>query len=108
MDCSFTKQRNEIVLLIAWDGNIALEGCTDCCMQWFMNVNDKQCADPGPINASIHQDLTAGSLSVQFDTRRPSTITGICRGTAGGGGLAAGTSLGIRLNPVLSTCTSIR
>ena len=53
-----------------------------------MNVNDEECADPGPIDGSIRQDLR---LSVQFDTRRPSTITGICRGTAGGGGLAAGT-----------------
>ena len=91
MECSFTKQRNDNVLKIAWDGNTALKRCTECCMRWFVNVNDEECADLGPIEASIHQDLTAGRLSVQFDARRPSTITGICRGTAGGRGLAAGT-----------------
>ena len=91
MECSFTKQRNDTVLKIAWDGNIALEGCTDCCMRWFVNINDEECADPGPIDASINQDPTAGRVSVQFDTRRPGTITGICRGIAGGRGLAAGT-----------------
>ena len=43
------------------------------------------------MQVSIKIDLTAGGLPVQFDTCRPSTITGICQGTAVGGGLAAGT-----------------
>ena len=55
-----------------------------------MNVNGEECADPGPIDGSIRQDLTADRFTVQFDTRRPSTITGICRGTGGGGGLEPG------------------
>ena len=89
MDCSFNKQRNDTVLKIAWDGNKALEGCTECCMRWFLTINDDECVDPGPIDASINQDLTSRP-PVQFDTRRPGTITGICRGTTDGERLAAG------------------
>ena len=85
MNCSFNKQRNDTVLRIAWDGNKALEGCTECCMQWFVTINDEECVDSGPVDASIHQDLTAGRLSVQFDTHWPGTITGICQGTTGWG-----------------------
>ena len=90
MECSFTKQSNDTVLKIAWDGNIALEGCADCCMRWFVTVNGEECKYPGPIDGSIRQDLTAGRFTVQFDARRPSTITGICRGTAGEGQLEPG------------------
>lgn len=82
MDCTFTKQRNDTVLKIAWDGNIAVEGCIDCCMRWFLTVNGEECTDPGPIDGSIRQDLSSGVFTSQFDTRRPVTIAGICRGTS--------------------------
>ena len=59
-------------------------------MRWFVTVNGEECKDPGHIDGSIRQDRTAGRFTVQFDARRPSTITGICRGTANGGGLEPG------------------
>ena len=83
MECTFTKQSNDTVLKVAWDGNIALEGCITCCMRWFITIDDEECADPGPIDAAIFQDLS-GPQSVQFDLRRPGTVAGICRGGEGG------------------------
>ncbi len=81
MDCTFTKQRNDTVLKISWDGNIALEGCLDCCMRWYITVNGEDCGNPGTLDAAIRQDLTDGGLSEQFDLRRPASVVGICRGT---------------------------
>lgn len=82
MNCTFTKQRTDTVLKIAWDGNIAVESCIDCCMRWFLTVNGEECTNPGPIDGSIRQDLSSGVFTSQFDTRRPVTIAGICRGTS--------------------------
>lgn len=55
MTCSITKQRNDTVLRIAWDGNMAVEGCSDCCMRWYITVDGVECGDPGPIDAAIRQ-----------------------------------------------------
>ena len=78
MDCTFTKKRNDTVLKISWEGNIALEGCKFCCMRWYITVDGEECGDPGTIDAAIHQDL--GPLTDQFDLRRPASVVGICRG----------------------------
>ena len=42
---------------VAWDGNIAVEGCSDCCMRWYISINGSECEDPGPIDAAIRADL---------------------------------------------------
>ena len=84
MECTFSKQSNDTVLKVTWEGNIAVEDCTTCCMRWFITIDDGECADPGPIDAVIWQDLSTGPLSVQFDLRRPGTVAGICRGNEGG------------------------
>ena len=49
---------------VTWDGNIAVENCSDCCMRWYITINDSECTDPGPIDAAIRQDLLeSGSKS---------------------------------------------
>ena len=70
---------------------MALEGCSDCCMRWYITINGEECVDPGPIDAAIRQDLAIGFLTVQFDLRRPGTVAGICRGTTEGNLMPSGT-----------------
>lgn len=84
MECTFSKQSNDTVLRVAWEGNVAVEDCTACCMRWFITINDEECADPGPVDAAIWQDLTTGPLAQPFDLRRPGTVAGICRGGEAG------------------------
>jgi hypothetical protein len=90
MNCSFTKRDNDSVVKVAWDGNIAVEGCTDCCMRWYITIDGAECGDPGPIDAAIRADLEE-SGTPQFDLRRPATISGICRGQSTEAIFSAGT-----------------
>lgn len=81
MECSLTKQLNGTVLRVTWDGNIALEGCTTCCMRWEVTIAGANCSDPGTIDAAITQDLS--DITTPVDIRRPATVMGICRGVEG-------------------------
>lgn len=73
--CSFSKQSEDSVLRVAWDGNIALDMCNECCMRWYLTVDGEECADPGPIEAALAQNLQGEA----YILRRPASIVGICR-----------------------------
>lgn len=83
MSCTFNKLKRDTVLKVSWDGNIAVENCSDCCMRWYITIDDQECTDPGPIDAAIRQDLLE-SGTAQFDLRRPATIAGVCRRSVSG------------------------
>lgn len=85
--CDFTKQSGDTVLRVAWDGNIALNDCNDCCMRWFLTLNGEECANPGPIDVVLSQSLTGNTF---YDLTRPASIVGICDGFGNSTMLAAG------------------
>ena len=86
MDCDFTKLNASTVLRVAWEGNIAVLGCFDCCMRWSILINGEECSDPGPIDVSLRQDLTDRNLDIPFDLYRPASVAGFCRGPTIGTG----------------------
>ena len=91
MSCSFTKQQDSTALKIAWDGNIAVPGCVDCCMRWFITIDGLECSDPGPIDAAIRQDISdLDSEDDYFDLHRPASVVGICRGNVVNATIPAG------------------
>lgn len=102
MECAFTKQNSDTVLKVSWDGNIALRGCMDCCMRWYITLNGEECEDPGTIDAAIRQDLTDGGLTEQFDLHRPASVVGVCRGTPSSPSLPSG---GYTIGLVAGECT---
>ena len=71
----------DTVLRVAWDGNIGVRDCADCCMRWFITINGEECTDPGPIDVAIRQDLTDINQDNWFDEYRPASIVGYCRNT---------------------------
>lgn len=75
--CSFSKRSADTALRVAWDGNIALSSCNDCCMRWFLTVNGEECSDPGPIDIALSQSLPGDA---SYDLTRPASIVGICNG----------------------------
>ena len=81
MTCSFTKQQLATVLRVAWDGNIGVVGCENCCMRWFITIDGEECSNPGPIDVAVRQDLSelGGDF---FDEYRPASVVGYCRGSA--------------------------
>ena len=81
MSCDFSKQSEESAIRVAWDGNIGLKGCDNCCMRWFLTFDGEECIDPGPIDVALHQDLSDINQASWFDEYRPASIVGFCRGT---------------------------
>lgn len=82
MNCSFNKLQSNSSIRVTWNGNLAVENCTRCCMRWYVTINGVECMAPGPVDAAIKQDLTAARLSVPFELHRPASISGICSGIA--------------------------
>ena len=104
MSCDFSKQLAESVLRVAWDGNIAVIGCDNCCMRWFITIDGQECTDPGPIDIALRQDLTDLDEEDWFDEYRPVSVVGYCRGSSGSGGFASGThTIGLSVGACLET-----
>lgn len=82
MTCNFTKQQSATVLRVAWDGNIGVVGCENCCMRWFITIDGKECSNPGPIDVAIRQDLSELGGNTLFEEYRPASVVGYCRGSA--------------------------
>lgn len=82
----FSKQSADTALRVAWDGNIALNDCGQCCMRWFLTIDGMECANPGAVDGALVQN-TFGATS---NLGRPASIVGICRGITGGEGLLLG------------------
>ena len=95
MTCHFAKQRVDSTLRVAWDGNIAVVGCDNCCMRWFITINGQECLDPGPIDIAIRQDLTDLDEDIRFDDYRPASVVGYCRGNEAGGFSAGSYTIGL-------------
>ena len=96
--CSFSKREEGSVLRVAWDGNIGVRGCSNCCMRWFITINGEECSDPGPIDVALRQDLTEINQANWFDEYRPASVVGYCRsipsGSLSAGGHVIGLSVG--------------
>eukprot|EP00731_Ephydatia_muelleri_P009476 Em0005g62a len=90
MNCSFDKIHSNSSIKVTWNGNLAVENCTMCCMRWYVTINGMECRNPGPVDAAIKQDLIGARLSVPFDLHSPASISGICKGTIPGGTLDTG------------------
>ena len=71
------KEEDYTVLKASWYGNIALEGCAECCMRWYLTIDGQECTNPEVIDGAIKQDL---QISQPFLSRRPAAISGICYG----------------------------
>lgn len=99
--CLFNKQQDETVLRVAWDGNIALDECNQCCMRWFITIDGEECSNPGPIDAALSQNLNGDAYVLQ----RPASIVGICRGVGTGGEFLdqGGHSVELRVGPCQSS-----
>ena len=79
LTCLLQKQSNTSAMWISFNGNLQLSGCTDCCMRWYLTIDDKECSDPAPLEAVIY------SLSLdRLRVHRGSTIAGVCGGTSDG------------------------
>lgn len=78
--CSFNKRDENTTLKVSWDGNAAVTNCSDCCVRWYIAIDGEECADPGPVDGAIRQDLSDSGIGT-FDLYRPMSIAGICRGT---------------------------
>ena len=90
MSCTFEKTHSNSSIRVTWNGNLAVENCTSCCMRWYVTINGMECANPGPIDAAIKQDLSGVRIPLPFDLHRPASVSGICQGTAPGGYLDPG------------------
>lgn len=98
--CSFNKQDDDTVLRVAWDGNIALDECSQCCMRWFLTIDGEECSDPATIDAALSQNLD-GVVNV---LQRPASIVGICRAAETMGELSEGEHVvGLRVGACIST-----
>lgn len=95
MTCNFTKQQSGTVLRVAWDGNIGVMGCDNCCMRWFITINGEECSNPGPIDVAIRQDFSELNENLWFDEYRPASIVGYCRGSALGSLTADAHTIGL-------------
>jgi len=74
--CSYNKQGDDTALKVSWHGNLAVLDCELCCVRWFVTIDGRECASPGPIDGAVVQDL---SLSFRgYDIARPASIVGIC------------------------------
>lgn len=74
--CTISKQSADSALRVAWDGNIALNDCNQCCMRWFITIDGQECANPGPVDGALVQN----TVGAAYDLGRPASIVGICRG----------------------------
>ena len=88
MTCDFSKQRIDSTLRVAWDGNIAVVSCDNCCMRWFITIDGQECSDPGPIDIAIRQDQTELDEDIWYDDYRPASVVGYCCGNESGGFVA--------------------
>lgn len=59
---------------VSWDGNIAVEGCSDCCMRWYISIDGHECENPGPIDAAIRADLLESGSKLHFTYSHPSLV----------------------------------
>ena len=46
----------------------------------YLTIDGEECSSPLPVDAAIYHDLSIFTL--QFDMRRPGTISGLCAGPA--------------------------
>ena len=69
-----------VCVQVTFNGNIRLTACSNCCMRWFVTINNEECTQPAPIDGVIY--TYNGS---DINIHRGSTITGICVGIGGGG-----------------------
>ena len=99
MSCMFSKQQENTVLRVAWDGNIAVLGCDNCCMRWFVTINSEECSDPGPIDIALRQDLTEIDQADRFDEYRPASVVGFCRGSTSGSFSAGTHTISLSVGP---------
>ena len=72
-------------------------------MRWFVTVDGEECADPGPIDIAIRQDLTELDMEDQFDDFRPASVVGYCRGNSLGGFSAGSHTIGLSVGACLNT-----
>lgn len=103
MTCDFSKQRVDSALRVAWDGNIAVIDCDNCCMRWFITIDGQECSDPGPIDIALRQDLTDLDEEMWFDDYRPASVVGYCRGNDSGGFSAGSHTIGLSVGACLNT-----
>ena len=102
MTCDFSKQLANSTLRVAWDGNIAVVGCDNCCMRWFITIDGQECSDPGPIDVALRQDLTNLNEDSWFDDYRPASVVGYCRGNEAGGLSAGSHTIGLAVGGCLN------
>ena len=51
--CVLNKTKTASSVRVAFNGNIQLTNCENCCMRWFITLNGEECSDPAPIEAVI-------------------------------------------------------
>ena len=103
MTCEFSKQRADSTLRVAWDGNIAVVGCDNCCMRWFITIDGQECSNPGPIDIALRQDLTDLDEELWFDDYRPASVVGYCRGSGSDGFSAGSHTIGLSVGACLNS-----
>ena len=54
----------------------------------YLTIDGEECSSPLPVDAAIYHDLSIFTL--QFDMRRPGTISGLCAGPAADQTFASG------------------
>lgn len=69
--CTMNKTNSDSSIRVAFNGNIRITNCQNCCMRWFVTINGEECSDPAPIEAVIFS-TNARTVNVH----RGSTIAG--------------------------------
>ena len=73
--CRITKTSPDSSLRVAFNGNLRLTGCSNCCMRWFVTIDGSECVDPAPIDGVLYNSASYVNI------HRGATITGICNQT---------------------------
>lgn len=68
---TFTKLHPHTVLKVTWEGNLRVRSCTNCCSQWWINIDGSPCSAYENIATSI-------SSAAAYDIFAPTTLTGVC------------------------------
>ena len=69
--CTLNKTTNTSSVRVAFNGNLRLTNCMNCCARWFVTLNGQECTSPAPIEAIIYSaDVTRSNI------HRGSTVTG--------------------------------